>query len=356
MSLYNNINNYLIPQHEKVDFMKNFAVMAEGGVAINETLNMLALGTASPQLRVVIEQMKKQVDQGATLTEVFRANEAIFGSISTSVLSAGELSGTLDKSLLFLAEYLEYSYDLSQEVSAALIYPKFIGALILVSTAFLTGFILPKLVPIFAQLHTALPLSTRLLLALSTFVRGHWLLLSVVIAISILIWMFIKRFLVVKTFLDKIALRLPLLGQLITNYQLALFTQLFLTLFKSGSPVNEALVVAGSGATNIGYQRAIERIRLLVEHGMKFSDAITRERNYFPNNIIAMVSAGEQSGSLEKSFSSLSEYYSKEVRLRTKKLPSLIEPILLVIIAGVVGFVALSIVLPIYEVTRGITH
>lgn len=356
MSLYQDINIYLIPQHEKVDFMKNFAVMVEGGVTINETLNMLALGTSSTELRAVILEMKKQLDQGATVAETFRQSEAVFGPICTSVISAGELSGSLGKSLLFLSEYLEYSYDLTQEVRAALIYPKFISALILLITAFLTGFILPKLVPVFAQLHTALPPTTRFLLALSKFVSMHWLTLVSSVLTLWIIWIFAKRLLVVQKAIDHVSLSVPLIGSLIQNYQLALFTQLFLTLFRSGSPVNEALLVASTGATNVGYRHAIERIRVSVEKGMRFSEAIAIERVFFPNNIIAMVSAGEESGSLEKSFTSLAEYYSKEVRLRTKKLPSLIEPILLVIIAFVVGFVALSIVLPIYEVTRGITH
>jgi type IV pilus assembly protein PilC len=266
---------------------------------------------------------------GASLADVFKVNEKIFGPICTSVLRVGEASGTLDKSLVFLSEYLEYSHDLSQEVSAALIYPKFITTLIFFVTAFLTGYILPKLVPIFKQLHVTLPLSTRILLAVSTFVRAHWILLIVAIVLLRILYSVLLRIPSVRLVFDRMILSLPLFGSLLKNYQLALFTQLFLTLFRSGSPV---------------------------EGGMTFSKAISAEEKLFPNNIIAIVSAGEQSGSLEQSFKSLAEYYAKEVRLKTKKLPALIEPVLLVVIAFVVGFVALSIILPIYEVTRGITR
>lgn len=356
MNIKDRIDTYLISSHDKVEFMKNFAIMTEGGVALDETFAMLARGTASPGLKKVLDDMARELGRGASLAEVFSKHEKVFGEICTSVVRVGEASGSLSKSLVFLADYLEYRHDLTQEVRAALIYPKFITTLIFIVAVFLIGVILPKLVPVFSQLHVTLPLSTKILLSLSLFVRTHWTLLLLAVILLRLLWSLALRVKRVRMKYDHAVLALPLFGGLIRNYQLALFTQLFLTLFRSGSPVNEALQVAGEGATNLHYREAIRRIRLLVESGMNFSSAIETEVRLFPNNIIAMVAAGQESGSLDHSFSSLADYYAKEVRLKTKRLPSLIEPILLILIAVVVGFVALSIVLPIYEVTRGITR
>ena len=350
------LERYIISDREKVEFIKNFATLLGGGIAVNDALHVLAEGAESKTFSTVILRMSKSLEEGAQLASAFAKEEHIFGAVSVSLLRVGEMSGSLDESLLYLSLYLEHSYDLNQEVSSAMIYPKFIFTVTISVATFLVGYILPKLVPVFKQLHVTLPLTTRILLALALFIKTYWLVIVLCVAVTTLVYYAVRNIPKVRFVLDRMWLSAPLFGKLIREYQLALFCQLFLTLFKAGSPVDEALLVTGNAAINVHYRFALARIRTRVEEGATLSASMKQEAWLFPKNMLIMIAASEQSGSLERAFTSLSEYYGKEVRLKTKKLPSLIEPALLILIAFVVGFVALSIIMPIYEITRGVSR
>lgn len=348
--------SHFISEQEKVRFIKNFATMLHGGIAVNEALHVLAESTETRMFGVVLARMAKKVEQGSSLASVFEHEENIFGPTCVSLLKVGEASGTLDESLVYLSEYLERSYDLDQEIRSAMIYPKFIFIVTIAIAVFLVMFILPKLVPVFAQLHITLPVTTRILLAFMEFLQMYWMYLSAGILLLATLYLLFRTRPAVRSVIDRIWLSMPLFGGLTKEYQLALFCHLFMTLYKTGSPMNDALAVAADAATNVHYRNAFHEARLLVEGGTPFSNALKRQPKLFPANMVVMIATGEQSGALEKVFSALAESYTKEVNLKTKRLPSLIEPALLILIAFVVGFVALSIVMPIYEVTRGLSR
>ena len=347
---------HLISTREKVQFIKNFATMHSGGVPVNDALRVLSEGAESKAFGRVLARMQKEVEQGSPLAAIFRKEEHVFGAVAVSLVSVGEVSGTLDESLQFLADYLEQSYDLNQEIGSAMIYPKFILTLTLTITVFLVSFILPKLIPLFTQLHVDLPLSTRLLLAIVSFFQTYLIAIIAATVVVLTTYLLLRKRPAVRLFLDRCWLRVPIFGGLIHDYQLALFCQLFVTLFRTGSPVNDALEVTANASTNSVYRGALLSVRGSVEQGTPLSRALGAHPRLFPLNMVIMVSAGEQSGTLEKAFSALAGSYTKEVNLKTKKLPSLIEPVLLVLIAFMVGFIALSIVMPIYGVTKGLTH
>lgn len=350
------IEIHLISTREKVQFIKNFATMRSGGVPINEIFHVLAAGAESKAFGRVLARMEREIVQGSALASVFQKEGMIFGEVAVSLVQVGEASGTLDESLQFLAAYMEESYDLKQQITSAMIYPKFILILTGLITIFLVSFILPKLIPLFTQLHVALPLSTRILLAMITFFHAHAFAITGAIVGSWIASYFLRKQQAIRRVVDGLWLRMPLFGGMIRDYQLAMFCQLFVTLYRTGSPVNEALQISADSVTNTVYRQALTRVRDTVEQGTPLSRALGEYPKLFPLNMTIMISAGEQSGTLERAVAALAESYTKEVNLKTKKLPALIEPALLVFIAAVVGFIALSIVMPIYGISKGITH
>ena len=268
----------------------------------------------------------------------------------------GESSGTLEENLSFLADWLERDHDLRQEIKAATLYPKFIfGATFLLGGG-LSIYILPNLVPLFDQLRVELPFTTRMLLAFSLFIQKFWFLVFAGIIFLIVGFIFLNKIKSVRRFSHLLYIKMPFVKGLVMSYQLALVSQLFFTLFKSGLPISEALAITSEAATNTHYQESIQQIKDRVGKGTTLSQAMSKYSKLYPKNMIGIIATGEKSGTLDTSFDYLSEFYSKEVRNKTKKLPTTIEPVLLVFIAIVVGFVALSIISPIYELTQGLSQ
>ncbi|MGB2762495.1 MAG: type II secretion system F family protein [Minisyncoccales bacterium] len=344
-----------ISSQEKVDFTKNLAIMLKSGIAINEALASLADQTKSKTFSRVIYKVKSKLEMGTSLSESFAKEEKTFGNVFISLLKAGEASGTLEGSLSFLADWLERNHDLQQEIKAATLYPKFVLSATCLLGGGLAVYILPKLVPLFDQLRVELPLATRILLAFSLFVEKYWFLVLLGIIGVMIAFILLNRLKRVKRFFHLIYIGMPFVSGLMIDYQLALISQLFSTLFKSGLSISESLSITSEAATNILYQESIEKIKNRVATGTTLSQAMQGYPKLYPKNMINIVAVGEKSGTLENSFIYLSEFYSKEVKNKTKKLPTIIEPVLLVFIAIMVGFVALSIIMPIYELTSGIS-
>lgn len=345
-----------ISSQERVDFTKNLAVMLKSGIAINEALASLEDQTKSKAFSKVIYKVKSEIEMGTSLSESFAKEEKVFGRVFISLLKAGEASGTLENNLSFLSDWLERDNDLRQEIKAATLYPKFVFSATFVLGGGLSVYILPKLVPLFDQLRVKLPFATRALLAFSVFVEKFWFLALAGIIGIIVGFVFLNKIKSVKRIFHLLYIRMPFIADLMVSYQLALISQLFSTLFKSGLSISETLGITGEAATNIHYQESIKKIRDRVGSGTTFSEAMSDFPKLYPKSFVNIAATGEKSGTLDNSFAYLSEFYSKEVKNKTKKLPTIIEPALLIFIALMVGFVAISIIMPIYELTRGLSQ
>ncbi len=346
----------MIAAREKVDFTKNLAVMLKSGIAVNEAMSSLADQAKSRALAAIIRRITKEVETGTSLGQAFAKREKIFGAVFVNLIKVGEASGTLDESLAFLADWLERDYDLRQDIKSATIYPKFVFSAPGLLGGWLAAYILPKLVPLFQQLHVTLPVTTRLLLALAVFLERHWFGVLAGTAIAAAAVFFVTRLKPVRFVLHGAYVRAPVIGGLVVDYQMALICRLFATLFKSGLSLNESLEIVSEAATNVRYRQSIEKMKQRVARGTVLSEAMKGYPRLYPKNVVSIVATGEKSGTLDESFSYLAEFYAKEVRSKTKRLPTIIEPALLFFIAAAVGFVAVSVIMPIYELTRGLSR
>lgn len=343
-----------VSQRDLTDFVKNFAMMTKSGIPVNEALSVLSEQSRSRRLRKMLEAVQKDVIAGLSLTASFGKHQTAVGDVFIGLVKAGESSGTLEENLSFLSDWLERNSDLRQEVRAATLYPKFVMTAALVLGGWLTVYILPKLVPFFRELRVELPLPTKILLAVAVWVETWWFVAIFIIAVSVAGFLFGRRLAPIRSLVDRVSLKIPVIGRLIADYQLSLISQLFSTLFKSGLAITEALAITGQAATNLRFRKAVEDARSRVVKGTMLAEALGAYPDLFPKNFVNIVATGEKSGTLDDSFKYLAEFYEKEVRAKTKKLPTVIEPVLLVVIAGAITFIALSIIMPIYKLTSGL--
>ncbi len=343
-----------IPSQEKVDFTGSLAMMLKSGVPINEALKSLADQSRSRLLSTVLADVRARVESGSSLSQAMEKHERLFGSVFISMVKSGEVSGSLVENLSFLASWLEREHELTTDIRAATLYPKIVIAAAVIIGGILATVILPKLLPFFEKLHVDLPLSTRTLLAVSRGVQAYGFFIAAGILILIPAAIFLMRVENIRRFIHTRMLRLPIIGSITQTYQLAILFELLSTLIRSGVPIRETLASAGNAAGNLAYRDAFRSIARRVEQGTPFSETLVEFSHLFPKRIITMVATGEKSGTLDIVFSAMAEYYTKEVRSITKRLPMILEPALLVVIALIVGFIALSIITPIYQFTHGI--
>lgn len=340
---------------DRVDFSKNLSLMLRSGIPIDEALTSLADQSESLQFRTVVSQVESDIINGNSLSKSFEKHEQVFGKVFVSMIKAGEQSGTLQDNLQFLSNWLSRIADLRREVAAATLYPKLVFGAALLLGGGLSVFILPKLIPLFTSMKVELPLITKALLTISLFIQNYWPQVIIGTGLIFTVLVYSNKIKAIRRFYHLIYIHTPFFGQLMRDYQMALITQLFGTLLKSGLTLNESVEVVSNAATNIHYQEALIHIHQEILKGTTLSDSMIHSGKLFPNIAVNIIAVGEKSGLLSTTFEYLSEFYTKEVNIQAKKLPTVIEPILLIFIAVIVGFVALAIVMPIYEISGNIS-
>jgi len=348
-----NLNNIFlkVSLQEQIDFAKNLSVLLKGGVTINGAVKSLADQIRPGQMKDILYKIDDQLEKGISLSSAISEEEGSFGKIFVSLIKAGEMSGSLAENLEFLSVWLERDSTLKKQIKGVMLYPKIVLSAVVILGSGLAIFILPKLVPMFTSLHVQLPLITKIVLNISLFMQNNWLMVVALIFFIWLVGFLLSKIYKVKYYYHKILVFSPYIKEFVISYQLALFTQLMGTLMKSGISLDEALSIAYIGTSNLYYKKVLLEIMERINKGISLVDTMQEYNELFPVNSISVLSVGENSGTLEEAFFKVSEFWSKEIIERTKLLPTIIEPILLVFIALAVGLIAVSIILPIYKLT-----
>jgi len=338
---------------QKAVLAKNLAVMQRSGLNIVESLGIIA-ESSQGKMKRIIKEIVSSVSAGNTLAQSLERFPKVFSGIFVSSVYAGETSGTLDENLENLSVQLEKENDLKNKIKGAMLYP-----IVVLIAAFILGLgmsflVLPKIVPLFEGLKVELPITTRWLIAFSHFVGAHGvgLLIGIVVAVIFLSW-FLRQKLVYPV-THWIFLHTPILKGISKHSNLARFSRTLGTLLKSGLSIDEALQVTEKSLGNYYYKKAIRTVVERVHKGSTMSENLKQYGNLFPKMVTRMIFVGEESGKLEETLLYLAGYYEVEVDNSTKSLSTAIEPILLLIIGGVVAFLALSIITPIYNITGNI--
>ena len=344
----------MVSHLDKLFFAKHLAMMIKAGLPLKEGVATIEEQTASKKFRRILRDVVKRLENGESLGESLARYPKIFSQLFIDMIKMGEQSGNLERNLDYLADQIEKSFILRRKVISAMIYP----VIILTSTfglgAALSLFILPKLIPFFKSLKVELPLPTKILLFITELIQNYGLffLFGAILLISFLI--IISRLRLVRLISHKIILKMPVAGTVSKNLNLALFSRTLGTLVRSGISIVEALDITAETLNNLVYQKEIKEICSKVQSGKKISSYLKAKKKLFPATFSRMVMVGEKTGNLEQSLFYLSEFYEKEVDNTTQRLSTILEPVLLIIIGLIVAFIAVSIISPIYQLTRGL--
>ena len=273
------------------------------------------------------------------------------------MVRVGELSGNLSKNLTYLAEELGKKQALRRKIISALVYPAFITVASVSLVVLLVVYIFPKIMPIFFSLNAELPFTTRSLLWFSTFLQ-HWGLGVLVggIILAILFFVAYRFFANLRFLVALMMLKLPVIGRLIQNYNMTDFCRTFSLLLKSGFTVSQSAEILADSNNNPLYKREYKNLGDHIIKGKRIAAHLEKSPKLFPDMVTHMVSIGETSGDLSGTMFYLSEYYEAEVDEQIKNLSSSIEPILMILMGVVVGFVAVSVITPIYQITQSLSR
>mgnify|MGYP002725677772 CR=1 FL=1 len=338
---------------QKAVFAKHLSVMLKSGLTVNEAID-IASQSALGRLKKVLRGVLKSVQAGNDLASSFARYPKVFTGAFISATAAGESSGTLDKNLDYLAKQLEKEKELTGKVKGAMFYP-----LVVLAASFGLGLamaflVLPKIVPLFEGLKMELPLSTRVLIWSSHFVQSNStaLFIGIIIFVVFFVWLVRQKF--IKPLTHWLFLKIPVVKGISINSNLVRFCRTLGMLLKSGLTINEALEITSETAANYHYKKALRQVSSSIGKGAKLSTNLKRYEKLFPIMAINMIRVGEESGNLEETLLYLASFYETEVDNATKSLSTIIEPALLIMIGLVVGFLAISIITPIYNITSGI--
>jgi type IV pilus assembly protein PilC len=344
-----------VPAMDLVIFTRQLATMIDAGLAMVQSLQGLAEQTTNKVMRDVIRDVCSRVEGGDSFSEALQKHHKVFGRLFVCMVAAGERGGLLAEILARLATYLENSARIRKKVKGAMMYP----TVVTVVAIFITGFLLVKVVPVFADVFSAfgskLPAPTLYLINTSNFVK-HYIVLIVLGAGGLVYgWFYFIRTVAGRYFWDSRRIKLPIFGAIAHKICLARFTRTLASLVRSGVPILEVLQIVSQTVGNVLMEKAIKGAAVDIEGGESISNALAKHP-VFPGMIIRMVTAGEQTGKLDTMLERIADFLDEEIETTLAGLMSLIEPILIVVLGVVVGGMVICMFLPIFKLSEVISR
>lgn len=331
---------------------RQLATLLGASLPLVPSLTALISQTTHPRLKKTLAQIKEDVNEGNSFASSISHYPTIFSNLYINMVRAGEASGTLDIVLEKLADFNESQQALRGKIKAALAYPIFmflIGSIVLF---FLTTFVVPKITGIFSEMHQTLPGITIFLISISGFLKSFWMAIVLIIIGSFIGLKYIFTKTLRGQYLwDKIKLKMPLFGSLTHKMAVARFSRTLGTLLESGVPMLTALSIVKNVVNNRLITDSIAEASRDVEEGQNLSATLSRNR-LFPPIVTQMISAGEQSGTLEKMLYKIADSLENEVESNITMITSMLEPVMILVMGLLVGFIVISILLPIFEMNQ----
>ena len=332
-------------------FTKQFATMLRAGIPIIDLFRVVELQTENPKLKKVIAQISKDIQEGASLHQAMKKHPSVFSPLYLSMMRAGEASGALPQILERLIYIIDHEEKVKKDIRGAMIYPTLV-------TIVLTGaffFLEIRVVPVFAKLFDRagleLPLPTRICIGIYAFLNAYWIyLLLGLIALCLFLFFYLRSEQGKYTF-NSILLGLPIFGDLFTKAAMSRFASIFAILQASGVTVLDSFTILSGTIGSAAMSRQFDGIRQRLEQGRGISEPL-REAKFFTPMVINMVAIGEESGNLEEMLQVISDHYDDEVEYAVGALSEAIVPILTIALAAVVGFFALAIFMPMWDMTK----
>lgn len=331
--------------------VRQLSTLLSAGLPLVESLTAVIEQVPNPALKKIATQVRERVNEGSSLADAFAQHPRVFSSLFVNMTRAGERSGTLEIVLERLADFTEKQVAFRHKITAAMVYPilmTFVGIGVL---GFLLGYVIPTVTEIFEDLEQTLPLPTLLLMTASDVLRRFWWVGLVVVALLSLGVERYGRTATGRLMLDGLKLKAPIFGQLTLKIAIARFTRTLAILLKSGVPVLTSLDIVKNVVNNSVLQQIIEEARDNIREGQDIAPPLRRSQ-LFPPLVTHMIAVGEKSGKLEDMLIRVADTFESEVETGVQGLTSLIEPLMILVMGSAVGFIALSILLPIFQINQ----
>ncbi len=336
-----------IPMKDKVLFMRQFATMISAGISLNKALSILSQQVENPYFQRVVTDVVSDVEGGSSLAGAFKKHKGVFDNVVLGLLEAAEATGNLEEVLRILADELEEKDKLQTKIKSAFTYPAIIVVIMIAVIVLLMLVLVPAMSDMYADFDAELPWVTQVTIAVSDgMIEYWWLILAILGIVAIGIKLFIDTPRGKRSF-HLLLLKMPLFGNLMVKMQLTQFTRTLSILLKSGLSIVEALGLTSDALSNVHFQNAVLQAKGEVEKGTPLAIPISRNE-FFPDIIGQMISVGEESGALDGILSKMAELFNEEVNNIADNMATMLEPVMLVVMGAVIGFIALAVYSPMF--------
>ncbi|MGG0716313.1 type II secretion system F family protein [Robertmurraya massiliosenegalensis] len=332
-----------------VIYLRQFSTLLKAGVSVVDSTNILAEQTESKALKKALTDIEQELREGKPLSEAAAKHKKIFTPMFINMIHAGEASGNMDETLERLAVHFEKQHNTRAKIKSALAYPIVVGVLAIAVVIFLLVSVVPTFVDMFADFGGELPAITQFVLNASDFMQKFWWLIVLFIFLFIGFIVFMRQNKNTKYYLDYFILRVPIFGKMLQKAVLARMTRTLSSLFTSSVPILQAMSIVENVVENEVIAKVIRQSRDSLERGQSIT--VPMKKHWaFPPLITQMIAIGEETGSLDAMLGKVADFYEKEVENSTDRIKSLIEPIMIVVLAGLVGTIVTSIMVPMFEI------
>ncbi|MGX1192720.1 type II secretion system F family protein [Metabacillus sp. SLBN-84] len=332
-----------------VIYLRQFSTLLKAGISVVEATNILARQTESKALGKALFDVEEELRSGNPLSAAAAKHKKIFSSMFTNMVKAGEAAGNMDETLDRLAVHYEKQHKTKQKIISALAYPAVVGVVAIAVIIFLLVAVVPTFVDMFQDFGADLPLITKFVLGASEWMQSFWWLVILLILLFFVGIAVMKSQPSSKYYLDAAALRMPIFGKMLQKAALARMTRTLSSLFSSSVPILQAISIVESIVENEVISRVLKDSRNALEKGNSLTEPM-REHWVFPPLVTQMIAIGEETGSLDEMLAKVADFYEDEVEQATDRLKSLIEPLMIVFLAGIVGVVVTSILVPMFDI------
>lgn len=326
-----------------------FSTMIDAGLPIISCLNVLIEQTDNPRMKKALQDVYKKVKEGETLSSSLNDHPRIFPELMINMVEAGEVGGVLDDVLGRLATHFEKEHKMNEKIKSALTYPSVVSFMAVLAVIFILTFVLPTFVQMFAGMNKELPLVTRILLAVSDFLRNYSLVLLLLAIVGGYSFKIAYRKDEFRKIIDGFALRLPIVGMLSRKVGIARFSRTLSTLLHGGVPIITALEVVQKTIGNLVMMKALEKSQSGIKEGIGLAATLAHSKVFTPM-VIQMVAIGEESGALDKMLEKIADFYESDVDDVVSRLSSIIEPVIIVILGVVIGIIVIAIMIPMFDI------
>jgi type IV pilus assembly protein PilC len=342
-----------VGDRDLVIFTRQFSTMIDAGLPLVQCLEILSAQTENKTLAAAIGQLRMDVESGSTYADALKKHPKIFDDLYVSLIAAGEVAGILDTILSRLSKHIEKTMALKKKIKSAMVYP----AVIMAVAGIVISVLLVGVIPVFAQMFNdfggTLPAITQLVMSLSSFAQSYWWMIGLAL---VGIWFAIKQWHKTpagREVVDRLALQLPVVGDLVRKAAVAKFTRTLGTLISSGVPILDGLAIVSKTAGNVVIEKAIMVARQSISEGRTVSEPLG-ESKVFPPMVVQMIAVGETTGALDAMLGKIADFYDDEVDAGVATLTSLMEPALMVFLGVIIGFIVIAMYMPIFKMAAAV--